>query len=74
MLDLTSTGMMVEVGKFSDSAMKACTDDFCVAVTPDEAAESLIKWVDTFNISHTGEYWAPRGPRYGLKPLEYSEQ
>ena len=32
------------------------------AVTPDVAAKSLIEWVDTFDISHTGEYWAPRGP------------
>ena len=47
----------------SESAMKVCTDDFRAAVTPDEAAESLIKWINSFNISHTGEYWAPRGPR-----------
>ncbi|KAL2056973.1 hypothetical protein ABVK25_002712 [Lepraria finkii] len=33
------------------------------AVTPDEAAESLIKFIETFDIKHTGEYWAPRGPR-----------
>lgn len=32
------------------------------AVTPDVAAKSLIDWVDSFDISHTGEYWAPRGP------------
>ncbi|KKY22356.1 putative short chain dehydrogenase reductase family superfamily [Diplodia seriata] len=32
------------------------------AVTPDEAAQSLAEWVDTFDISKTGEYWAPRGP------------
>ena len=43
--------------------MMVCTDDFCAAVTPDEAAETLIEWINTFNISHTGEYWAPRGPR-----------
>ena len=34
------------------------------AVTPDVAAKSLAKWIETFNISKTGEYWAPRGPRY----------
>ena len=34
-----------------------------LAVTPDEAAKSLIKWTETFDISKTGEYWAPRGPR-----------
>ena len=33
------------------------------AVTPDEAAKSLIEFVDKFDISKTGEYWAPRGPR-----------
>lgn len=33
------------------------------AVTPDEAAKSLIDFVDKFDISKTGEYWAPRGAR-----------
>jgi len=33
------------------------------AVTPDVAAESLAKWIETFDITKTGEYWAPRGPR-----------
>lgn len=33
------------------------------AVTPDEAAESLIEFISTFDIKKTGEYWAPRGPR-----------
>ncbi|KAJ4316870.1 hypothetical protein N0V94_005212 [Neodidymelliopsis sp. IMI 364377] len=32
------------------------------AVTPDVAAKSLAKWIETFDISKTGEYWAPRGP------------
>jgi NAD(P)-dependent dehydrogenase (short-subunit alcohol dehydrogenase family) len=32
------------------------------AVTPDVAAKSLIEWIDGFDISRTGEYWAPRGP------------
>ena len=32
------------------------------AVTPDVSAKSLIDWIDDFDISHTGEYWAPRGP------------
>lgn len=36
------------------------------AVTPDVAAESLAKWIETFNISKTGEYWAPRGPRWAV--------
>ncbi|KAL8772457.1 MAG: hypothetical protein Q9209_002408 [Squamulea sp. 1 TL-2023] len=34
------------------------------AVTPDEAAKSLVKFIDDFDISKTGEYWAPRGPRW----------
>ncbi|KAL6239981.1 hypothetical protein BDW75DRAFT_235815 [Aspergillus navahoensis] len=32
------------------------------AVTPEEAAKSLAAFVDEFDISKTGEYWAPRGP------------
>ncbi|KAK7736982.1 hypothetical protein SLS53_006737 [Cytospora paraplurivora] len=32
------------------------------AVTPDEAAESLVGWTEKLDISKTGEYWAPRGP------------
>jgi short-subunit dehydrogenase len=34
------------------------------AVTPDVAAESLSAWVEKdFDMSKTGTYWAPRGPR-----------
>ncbi|KAI9676562.1 MAG: hypothetical protein M1817_000721 [Caeruleum heppii] len=32
------------------------------AVTPDEAASSLITWINTFDMTATGQYWAPRGP------------
>ena len=32
------------------------------AVTPDVAAKSLLEWIETFDISKTGQYWAPRGP------------
>ena len=32
------------------------------AVTPDEAAKSVIEFTDSFDISMTGQYWAPRGP------------
>ncbi|KPM39176.1 hypothetical protein AK830_g7389 [Neonectria ditissima] len=32
------------------------------AVTPDEAASSLIDWTHKLNLSKSGEYWAPRGP------------
>ncbi|KAH8728247.1 hypothetical protein GQ44DRAFT_63736 [Phaeosphaeriaceae sp. PMI808] len=31
------------------------------AVTPDVAAKCLVEWIETFNISKTGQYWAPRG-------------
>ncbi|KAK4960303.1 hypothetical protein LTR10_003197 [Elasticomyces elasticus] len=32
------------------------------AVTPDVAAKSLVKWIEEdFDMSKTGEYWAPRG-------------
>ncbi|KAJ7843735.1 oxidoreductase [Mycena olivaceomarginata] len=33
------------------------------AVTPEEAAASLIPFIDTFTIAMTGQYWAPRGAR-----------
>jgi NAD(P)-dependent dehydrogenase (short-subunit alcohol dehydrogenase family) len=36
------------------------------AITPDVAANSLAEWIETFDISKTGEYWAPRGPRLVL--------
>ncbi|KAF2838614.1 NAD(P)-binding protein [Patellaria atrata CBS 101060] len=32
------------------------------AVTPNEAADSLKRWIEKFDISKTGQYWAPRGP------------
>ncbi|KAK4540875.1 hypothetical protein LTR36_008817 [Oleoguttula mirabilis] len=33
------------------------------AVTPDVAAKSMIEWIDNdFDMSKTGQYWAPRGP------------
>lgn len=34
----------------------------CTAVTPDEAAQSLSSFIETFDMSKTGQYWAPRGP------------
>lgn len=39
------------------------------AVTPDVAAESLAQWIETFDISKTGQYWAPRGPGSVLTTL-----
>ncbi|KAK7917091.1 oxidoreductase [Apiospora marii] len=32
------------------------------AVTPDEAAKSLVEWAEKLDMSKSGEYWAPRGP------------
>ncbi|KAJ5925660.1 Short-chain dehydrogenase/reductase SDR [Penicillium verhagenii] len=32
------------------------------AITPDESAQSLVPFIENFDIHHTGEYWAPRGP------------
>lgn len=39
------------------------------AVTPDVAAKSLLEFVDTVDMSKTGQYWAPRGPGYVLPEL-----
>ena len=33
------------------------------AVTPEVAAQSLIGWVEELKAEHSGEFWAPRGPR-----------
>lgn len=33
------------------------------AVTPDVAAESLVKFVEGLDMSKSGQYWAPRGAR-----------
>ncbi|KAK9321594.1 hypothetical protein V1517DRAFT_170688 [Lipomyces orientalis] len=33
------------------------------AVTPEQAAESLASFIEDFDLSKTGQYWAPRGPR-----------
>ncbi len=44
------------------------------AVTPDEAAKTLIEWTSNLDISKTGEYWAPRGPRdIGTAPVVMGE-
>lgn len=32
-----------------------------IAVTPDVAAKSLVEWISSFDMSKTGQYWAPRG-------------
>lgn len=41
------------------------------AVTPDVAAKSLVEWVEGFDISKTGEYWAPRGAGYVQIVVEF---
>ncbi|CAG8957369.1 hypothetical protein HYFRA_00010794 [Hymenoscyphus fraxineus] len=33
------------------------------AVTPDEAAKTLIDWTEKLDMSKSGQYWAPRGAR-----------
>lgn len=43
------------------------------AVTPDEAAKSLIEWTEKLDLSKSGEYWAPRGPRK-LSLLHYEAE
>lgn len=32
------------------------------AVTPEEAARTMVEWVEGLGMEKTGEYWAPRGP------------
>jgi hypothetical protein len=39
------------------------------AVKPDEAATALRKWVLTFDMSKTGQFWSVRGPA-GIKTAE----
>lgn len=39
------------------------------AVTPAQSAESLIAFVDAFDMSKTGQFWAPRGPAYVVLAL-----
>lgn len=46
-----------------EMSMNGLTDHQNTAVTPDQAAETLASFVDGFDISKTGEFWAPAGPR-----------
>ena len=39
------------------------TTNEATAVTPAQAAESLVDFIGKFSLEMTGEYWAPRGPR-----------
>lgn len=45
-----------------DSRITADKDARFLAVTPDEAAQSLMEWTSKLDMSKTGQYWAPRGP------------
>lgn len=55
----------MRVAVSSTEVSQAAAIDPCdSAVTPDEAASSLIEYIDKkLTIDSTGEYWAPRGPR-----------
>jgi hypothetical protein len=47
-------------------SLKLCTniaDKLLIAITPDEAAQSLASFIEGFDISKTGEFWAPNGAK-----------
>ncbi|KAI9724350.1 MAG: hypothetical protein M1812_000418 [Candelaria pacifica] len=67
-LDLKEKGISVGIPGFMRTEMTKSIGfdkfwDDGGAVTPDEAATSLIKFIDDFDMNKTGQYWAPRGPR-----------
>lgn len=46
----------------SDTTEPANPELTCLpAVTPDQAADYISKFIDTFDMSKTGTFWAPRG-------------
>lgn len=48
--------MVSETMEFPDPGLT------CIpAVTPEQAADYISKFIDTFDMSKTGTYWAPRG-------------
>lgn len=54
--------MAVNTFLTSNFSGKSETDDRDLpAVTPDQAAKSLIEFIDKFDMEKTGQYWAPRG-------------
>ena len=67
----TSFGMTVEVKalKYKPNLIQRLTSISRPAVTPDVAADSLIKFIEKFDMKSTGEYWAPRGPGCVILPL-----
>lgn len=50
-------------GEFAVHGRWGMNADGILAVTPDEAAKTLIEWAEKLDMSKSGEYWAPRGPR-----------
>lgn len=52
----------VSISRGAPSVEDFSADKLGPAVTPDEAAESLVTWAEKLDISKTGQYWAPRGP------------
>ncbi|KAJ6536439.1 oxidoreductase [Mycena vulgaris] len=67
-LDLAERGIAVAIPGFMRTEMTKNVGydqywDSGGAVTPDEAAASLIPFIDAFTMDMTGQYWAPRGAR-----------
>jgi NAD(P)-dependent dehydrogenase (short-subunit alcohol dehydrogenase family) len=47
---------------YQEGSKKCLANHLNIAVTPDQAAETLASFIDGFDINKTGEYWAPAGP------------
>ncbi|KAF9780395.1 hypothetical protein IL306_000244 [Fusarium sp. DS 682] len=65
-LDLKDQGVVVSIvhpGFMRTEMTKGVGFDKFWDEGGDEAAASLIEWAEKLDISKTGEYWAPRGPR-----------
>lgn len=60
---MTNTGTRGEASRIWVKGFEGLYANKIVAVTPDEAAKSLVDWTGKLDISKSGEYWAPRGPR-----------
>lgn len=46
-----------------DQVVQAVANGTSLAVTPDEAARSLVLFADGLDMSKSGEFWAPRGAK-----------
>ncbi|KAH8778987.1 hypothetical protein BGZ57DRAFT_927192 [Hyaloscypha finlandica] len=70
-LDLWDEGVVISIlhPGFMRTEMTAGVDltsigmTAVVTVTPDEAAKTLVEWAEKLDMSKSGQYWAPRGPR-----------